>query len=106
MSMRVSVSAATSCSLLWKKTRVPSAEAPRNWLLIAPLPPFGPVDTSSVVLWFPHAAAHERSQQSAVPASAPVFAVFNFPPSRDGLPGTPLLNHQSRNPQHRMGLSC
>jgi hypothetical protein len=51
MSIRASVSAPTSCSFDWKKTRLPSADAPRNWLLIAPLPPFGPVDTTAVVLW-------------------------------------------------------
>jgi hypothetical protein len=48
--MRVSVSAATSCSFVWKKTFVPSVDAPRNWLETAPLPPFGPIEIRSVVL--------------------------------------------------------
>src|SRR5215213_8228527 len=86
MSMRVSVSAATSGSDDWKKTRAPSAEAPRNCALKAPLPPVGPVETRLVVLWLAYAVAHARSQQSAVPASAPLFALFTFPPKQKRLP--------------------
>ena len=61
MSIRVSVSAATRASLLWKKMRLPSAEAPRNWLLTAPFPPAGPVETIAVTLWLPQAVAHIAS---------------------------------------------
>src|SRR5215207_4311960 len=105
MSMRASVSAATSGSEVWKITRAPSAEAPRNWLLSAPLPPVGPVETKSVVLWFPHAAAHARSQQSAVPASAPVFALFICPP-KQRRQQPPLLTPKSGNYGHEPHFSC
>ena len=49
MSCAVSVSAATSFSAVRMKTREPSVEAARKIALKAPLPPFGPVDSSVVV---------------------------------------------------------
>ena len=46
---RVSVSPAVRASLVLKKTRVPSAEAPSKAAGRAPLPPAGPVESSVVV---------------------------------------------------------
>ena len=54
------MSAATSDSVVWKNTLVPSAEAPRYEEATAPLPPFGPVDCCSV----------RRTAASAAPGAA------------------------------------
>ena len=85
-----------------RDTRAPSADAPRYWLLIAPLPPFGPVETSPVVLWFPHARAHARSAQSAVPASAPGPRPLQFSPKAERGAQAPLLNPKSGKREHRV----
>jgi hypothetical protein len=64
--------------LLWKKTRLPSAEAPLNWLLTAPLPPAGPVETIAVTLWLPHAVAHIAN--AVVSAASITAALFTITP--------------------------
>jgi hypothetical protein len=62
--------------LLWKKMRVPSAEAPLNWLLTAPFPPAGPVETISVTLWLPQAVAHVASiVANAASTTAALFTI-------------------------------
>ena len=93
MSIRVSVSAATRASLLWKKTRLPSADAPRNWLLTAPFPPAGPVETTVVVLWLPEAVAHIAS--AVTNAATITAALFNSPPKSAPACVVFLLNRQS-----------
>ena len=77
-STSVSVSALTSDSSVWKNTRVPSADAPTKLDSKAPLPPVGPVETSSSTLCSadaleasPAAASNETNPTAAHRAPRP-----------------------------------
>ena len=74
--------------------RLPSADAPLNWLLTAPLPPLGPVDTISVVLWLPQAAAGEAARTRP---AARLLPPQLHPQSGESGAAFPL-NFQSGNP--------
>jgi hypothetical protein len=67
MSVCESVSAATSLSLVWKNTRVPSREAPSKNAPRPPLPPAGPVERRVVV---PFARSYTSFWPSVSPGSS------------------------------------
>ena len=76
-----------SCSLVWKNTRVPSADAPRHWLLNrAVAPGRGRSRPASVVLWFAPRDRAARSQQSAARGQRPGLEPRQFSPKADRRP--------------------
>ena len=103
MSIAASVSALTSGSAVWKKTRVPSADAPRNTAALVPLPPVGPCETTSVSVWLATAVdAASSDAQSASSNAANARFKSPFPsqrvasgPRRRLLAQGPLLQSQS-----------
>src|SRR4051794_3491776 len=91
MSIELSVSAATSDSDVWKKIFVPSAEAPLWFAATAPFPPPGPVDWSSVRLWFANADPVDAIRASDASEAAIQMRATRLPkaqtPSDDVRPG-------------------
>src|SRR3954454_14169187 len=82
MSIAASVSAATSGSLVWMNTRVPSEEAARNTAGKAPVPRVGPVETRSVTLGLAYAGTAAASDTAKAARSARIarfMLVFPLP---------------------------